>query len=65
MVRTLESHPKAVPWVLGKLFYVITGHQAYCELRMDHVAGPLHISLSEKEGRIWFNIVCLKLNISV
>ena len=28
---------------------------------MDHVAGPLHILLAEKEGRIWFNIICLKL----
>ena len=28
---------------------------------MDHVAGPLHILLAEKEARIWFNIVCLKL----
>ena len=27
---------------------------------MDHVAGPLHILLAEKEGRIWFNIICLK-----
>ena len=24
-------------------------------------AGPLHILLAEKEGRIWFNIICLKL----
>jgi hypothetical protein len=28
---------------------------------MDHVVGPLHILLAEKEGRIWFNIMCLKL----
>jgi len=28
---------------------------------MDHVAGPLHILLSEKEGRIRFNIIRLKL----
>ena len=28
IVRTLDSHPKAVPWVLGKLFYVVTGPQA-------------------------------------
>ena len=28
---------------------------------MDHVAGPLHILLAEKEGRIWFNITCLEL----
>ena len=28
---------------------------------MDHVAGPLHTLLAEKEGRIWFNIICLKL----
>ena len=28
---------------------------------MDHVAGPLHILLAKKEGRIWFNIICLKL----
>ena len=28
---------------------------------MDHVAGPLHILLGEKEGRIWFNIICLQI----
>ena len=42
MVRTLDSHPKAVPWVLGKPFYVVTCPQAWCEVRMDHVAVPLH-----------------------
>jgi hypothetical protein len=51
MVRSLGSHPKAVPWVLGKPFYVITGPQA----------GPLHALLADKEGRINFNIICLKL----
>ena len=61
MVRTLDSHSKAVPWVLGKLFYVVTCPQAQCEVRMDHVAEPLHILLEEKEGRIWFNTICLKL----
>jgi hypothetical protein len=49
-VRTLDSHPKAVPWVLGKPFYVVTGPQAQCEGRMDHVAGPLHVLLAEKRG---------------
>ena len=61
MVRTLDSHPKAVPWVLGKPFYVVVGPQAWCEVRMNHVAGPLHIVLAEKEGRIWFNIICLQV----
>ena len=61
MVRTLDSHPKAVPWVLGKSFYVVTGPQAYCDVRMDHVAGALHILLAKKEGRIWFDMKCLKL----
>jgi hypothetical protein len=28
---------------------------------MDHVAGPLHILLAKKEGRIWLNIICVKL----
>ena len=28
---------------------------------MDHVVGPLHILLAEKEERIWFNIICLKI----
>jgi hypothetical protein len=28
---------------------------------MDHVAGPLHILMVGKEGRIWFNIICFKL----
>ena len=35
--------------------------QGSCEVRMDHVVGPLHILLAEKEGRIWFYILCLKL----
>ena len=61
MVRTLYSHPKVVPWVLGKPFNVVIGPQAQCEVRMDHVVGPLHILLVEKEGRMWFNIICLKL----
>jgi len=30
-------------------------------VRLDHVAGPLHTLLVEKEGRNWFNITCLKL----
>ena len=46
---------------VGKLFYVVTGPQAWCEVRMDHVVGPLHALLAEKEGRIWFNIICFKL----
>src|ERR1700737_3680888 len=62
MVRTLDSHPKAVPWVLGKPCYVVLGPQAQCEVRMNHVAGPLHILLAEKEGRIWFNIICLQVD---
>ena len=49
MVMTFDSHP-----------YVVTSPQAECEVRMDHVAGPLHILLVEKEGRIWFNIKYLK-----
>jgi hypothetical protein len=28
---------------------------------MDHVAGSLHILLTKKEGRVWFNIIYLKL----
>src|ERR1700738_3989491 len=28
---------------------------------MDHVVGPLHILLTEKDGRVWFNIISLKL----
>ena len=39
MVRTLDSHPKAIPWVLGKPFYVVTDPHAECEVRMDHVGG--------------------------
>ena len=61
MVRALDFRPKVVPWVLGKPFYVVTGSQVYCEVRMDHVVGPLHVLLTGKEGRIWFNIICLKL----
>jgi hypothetical protein len=48
MVRTLDSHLKAVPWVLGKPFYVVTGPQAKCEVRMGHVARPLHIFVGGK-----------------
>jgi hypothetical protein len=28
---------------------------------MDHVAGALDILLAKKEGRIWFNLIYLKL----
>ena len=28
---------------------------------MDHVMGPLNILLAEKEGRFWFDMICLKL----
>ena len=28
---------------------------------MDHVARLLHVLLVEKEGRVWFNIICFKL----
>ena len=48
----MVSHSKAVPWVLGKPFYVGMGPQALCEVRMDHVAGPLHILLAKKEETI-------------
>jgi hypothetical protein len=48
MVRTLDSHPNVVPRGLGKLLYVVTGPQAWCEVRMDHVAGLLHMLLAEK-----------------
>ena len=61
MVRTLDSHPRDVPWVLGKLFCVVTGPQAWCEVRMDYIAGPSHIFLAGKDGRIWFDTICLKL----
>jgi hypothetical protein len=27
---------------------------------MEHVVGPLHVLLAEK-GRIWYNIICLKV----
>ena len=60
MVMTLDSYPKAVPWVLGKSFQVVTDPQAQCEVRMDHVAGPLHILLAKKSGGDWVNIICLK-----
>ena len=48
MVRAFESHSKAVPWVLGKPFYVVTGPQALCEVRMEHVAGTLHILFGQR-----------------
>jgi hypothetical protein len=37
------------------------GPQAQCEVIMDHIVGPLHFFVGGKEGRIWFNIICLKL----
>ena len=50
MVRTLDSHPKAVLWVLGMSLQVVTDPQAEHEVRMDLVAGPFHILLAEKGG---------------
>ena len=38
MVRTLDSHPKSIPWLLGKPFCVVMGPQAQREVRMDHIA---------------------------
>ena len=35
------------------------------EVRMGHVAGPLCILLAEKEGRIWFIIMCFKFYIGL
>ena len=61
MVRTVDSHPKGIPWVLGKPFEEVTDPQAYCEVRMDHVAGPLHILLAVKRGEDLVLIICLKL----
>ena len=37
---------------VGKAVYVVTCPQAQCELRMDHVARPLHASWAEKRERI-------------
>ena len=62
MVKTIDSHLKAVPWVLVKPLYVVTSPRAYYEVRVDHVAGPLHILLGEIERMIWFDIICLKCN---
>ena len=50
MVMTLDFHPKAVPWVLGKPSYVVLGPQAKCEVSMNHVAGPLYSLLAKKRG---------------
>ena len=57
-VRALASHPKAVPWVLGKSFYVVTGPHAWCEVRRDHVARLLHVLLAGKRGEdlVWYNM---------
>jgi hypothetical protein len=52
-VRTLDSHPKVVPWVLGKPFYVVK-HSGPCCATIAYFVG-------RKEGRIWFNKICLKL----
>ena len=65
MVGTLDSHPKAVPWVLGMMLYVVTGPRVECEVRVDHVARPLHILLAEKRGRICFDITCLKFSLDL
>ena len=46
---------------VGKPFYVLTGPQTWCLVRMDHVAEPLHILLVENDGRVWFNLTCLKI----
>jgi len=48
MVRTLDYHLKAVPWVLGKPFYVVMGPQGECEVRVGHVARSLHIFVGGK-----------------
>jgi len=61
MVRTLDSHPKAVPWVLGKLFLCSHMPSSIVWIENGPCSRPLHTLLAEKEEGIWFNIICLKL----
>ena len=51
MVRALDYYPKPIPWVVGKLFCVVTGPQTLCEVRIDHVEGLLHVLLMKKNGQ--------------
>ena len=56
------SHPKAVPWVCWESRFMSSQalkHSVKWEWNM--VQGPLHSLVAEKEGRIWFNMICLKL----
>ena len=62
MVRTLDSHPKAVPWVLGKVVLCSHGPSSIVwkwewTMLWDHC---IFVG-RKKEGRIWLNIICLKL----
>ena len=43
---------------VGKAVLLVTSPQAKCEVRMDHVAGPLHVLLPERrgEGLIYYNV---------
>ena len=46
---------------VGKAVLCSQGPSSICEVRMIHVAGPLHILLVEMRGGFSFNIICLKL----
>ena len=43
LVRVLNYHPKAGPWVLREPFCGVTCPQTKCVVIVDHVGGPLHI----------------------
>jgi hypothetical protein len=61
MVRTLDSHPKAVPWVVGKPFYVETGPQALVCSENGPCSGIVAYFVGPKRGEDLVNIICSKL----
>ena len=50
MATTLDSHPKAIPWVLGKPFQVVTDPQAQCEAKMGPCCGTMAYFFGRKGG---------------
>ena len=48
-MRVLDSHPKAIPW--KQECYIGYSRGLRHSVRMNHVEGPLHVLLVEKEGQ--------------
>jgi hypothetical protein len=61
MVRTLDSHPKAIPPVLGKVVLCSVWLSRIIWSENGPCCGTIAYFVGGEKGRIWFDIICLKL----